>query len=109
MARDGGAPNSAMVPPEAGSRPSSIRISVVLPAPLAPSRPTISPGPTRRLTSRTAVKWPNRRVTAAHSASGAPPAGPAPSATSRGGALGRAAGPGPGWGSLARAATVTAS
>src|SRR5580693_488387 len=59
-----------MVPDEAGSRPSSIRIRVVLPAPLAPSRPTISPGRTSRLTSRTAVAAPNRRVTAAHWASG---------------------------------------
>ncbi len=86
-----------------------MRISVVLPAPLAPSRPTISPGPTRRLTSRTAVKWPNRRVTVAHSASATPSAGPASSMTGQGGGLGRAAGPGSGWGSLARAATVTAS
>ena len=35
--------------------PASILTSVVLPAPLAPTRPTISPSPIRKLTSLTAV------------------------------------------------------
>ena len=70
-------------PSLAGIRPSSIRISVVLPAPFAPSRPTISPGPTIRSTSLTAVKLPEPPGRRAHCAAGersqrahaAPPAG----------------------------------
>src|SRR5690348_17714418 len=44
-------------------RPSSVRISVVLPAPLAPSRPATSPGCSCIDTSSTAVNAPKRRVT----------------------------------------------
>ena len=69
-ARDGGCPNSRTEPPETGSSPSSIRIRVVLPAPLAPSSPTTSPGPTVRSTRSTTVSGPKVRLTWAHSASG---------------------------------------
>src|SRR4029450_878249 len=41
--------------------------SVVLPAPLGPMMPTISPGAARSETSRTAVRPPNRWVTASSS------------------------------------------
>src|SRR5262249_36279799 len=46
--------------------------SVVLPAPLGPMMPTISPGPTRSETSRTAVSPPKRLVTASSSSIAAP-------------------------------------
>src|SRR5215470_15215492 len=46
--------------------------SVVLPAPLGPMMPTISPGAARRETSRTAVSPPKRLVTASSSSIGAP-------------------------------------
>ena len=59
---DGGCPKRMTSPRLGASRPSSILISVVLPAPLAPSRPTTSRGATCRSTSRTAAKWPNMRV-----------------------------------------------
>ena len=59
---DGSCPNRRTSPRLGGSKPSSILISVVLPAPLAPSRPTTSRGATWRSTSRTAAKWPNTRV-----------------------------------------------
>ena len=45
-------------------------MTVVLPAPLAPSNPTTWPGSTRTSTASTAVKEPNLRVTARVSASG---------------------------------------
>ena len=45
-----------------------MRIRVVLPAPLAPSSPTTSPGPTVRSTPSTAVNRPKTRRTPAHSA-----------------------------------------
>src|SRR6266516_6667524 len=59
---DGSRPNSRTSPPLGRSKPSSIRISVVLPAPFAPSRPTTSPGATCRSTSSTAATRPNSRV-----------------------------------------------
>ena len=43
-------------------RPQSIRIAVVLPAPLAPRNPKISPGATLKLMPSTAVKLPKRLV-----------------------------------------------
>ncbi len=47
--------------PELGvSRPHSMRMVVVLPAPLLPSRPKTSPGATSKLTSSTDVKAPKR-------------------------------------------------
>src|SRR5271157_3537314 len=46
-----------------------MRIRVVLPAPLAPSSPTTSPGPTARSTPATAVNRPKTLLTPAHSAS----------------------------------------
>src|SRR5581483_4211530 len=69
LPRDGGSPNSRTAPAETGSSPSSILISVVFPAPFAPSSPITSPGSTVRSTPSTAVNRPNRRVTPAHSAS----------------------------------------
>src|SRR5215469_5589513 len=65
---DAGSPNSRMLPPLGLSRPSMRRMSVVLPAPLAPSRPRISPRRTLRLTASTAVNWPKRLVTCRASA-----------------------------------------
>ena len=90
---------------------------MVFPAPLAPSRPTISPGPTSRLTSRTAVAAPNRRVTATHWARGGAgvPGRPAPGCpvrvASRCGDGAVTGGGEPGWSAVSRAsdATVTAS
>ena len=48
-------PNTVIVPPCGFSRVVSIRIVVVLPAPLGPSRPNVSPGSIRRFTWSTAV------------------------------------------------------
>ena len=45
-----------------GSRPVSILITVVLPLPLGPRKPKISPAFTSKLTSLTAVKLPKRRT-----------------------------------------------
>ena len=42
----------------AGSRPAIIETVVVFPAPLGPSRPTVSPLPTRKLTPSTATTFP---------------------------------------------------
>src|SRR3954471_23624275 len=44
-------------------KPEMILISVDLPAPLSPSRPSTSPLPRRRLTSRSAVTGPKRLAT----------------------------------------------
>ena len=49
-------------PSEAGSSPVSIFIVVVLPQPLEPRKPRISPRSMRKLTWSTAVKSPKRRV-----------------------------------------------
>src|SRR5438128_9117496 len=51
-------------PPEGRSSPRSMRIVVVLPAPLGPRKPTTSPGATEKLTSRTTSRPPKRRVRA---------------------------------------------
>jgi len=45
-----------------GRRPVSILMTVVLPLPLGPRKPKISPFSTRKLTSFTAVTWPNLRT-----------------------------------------------
>src|SRR5947207_6812686 len=50
------------LPSVAGMKPVRIRIVVVLPAPLGPRKPRISPRSTRKLTSSTAVKRPYRLV-----------------------------------------------
>ena len=47
-----GSPNNAMSPASTCCRPKATRMVVVLPAPLAPTNPTISPGATEMLTSR---------------------------------------------------------
>jgi hypothetical protein len=49
-------------PPLAGRRPQSMRKVVVLPAPLGPSRPKISPRRTEKLVLATATKSPKRRT-----------------------------------------------
>jgi len=83
ISRLGASPKSD-ASPEVGRRtPRAIRIRVVLPAPLAPMRPTTSPGLTSRSTSSRAASCPNRwpMPRTASSGSGAGPAaraGPAP-------------------------------
>src|SRR5713101_8260459 len=49
-------------PALSGKRPVSILMTVVLPLPLGPRNPKISPFSTRKLTSLTAVNLPNRRT-----------------------------------------------
>src|ERR1700722_10516476 len=51
-----------MLPEVGASRPVSILMVVDLPAPLGPRKPKNWPASTRRFTSCTAVKSPNRRV-----------------------------------------------
>ena len=55
-------PATHAVPSLGRSRPQSIRMVVVLPAPLGPRNPKISPVRTPRLRLETAVTVPNRRV-----------------------------------------------
>ncbi len=51
---------STLPSPEDGARmPQSMRIVVLLPAPLGPKKPNISPFPTSKLIESTAVKSPN--------------------------------------------------
>jgi hypothetical protein len=65
-------PNSVAVPDEAGNSPVSIFIVVVLPQPLEPRKPKISPRSMRKLTWSTAVNSPKRRVRACASIAGGP-------------------------------------
>src|SRR5579884_2976902 len=51
-------PSNHTVPEDGRRRPPMVLSSVVLPAPLGPSRATISPASTSRLTSLTAAIWP---------------------------------------------------
>ena len=53
-------PNTVTVPDSGLSSVVSIRIVVVLPAPLGPSNPNVSPTPIRRSTWSTAVRAPKR-------------------------------------------------
>src|SRR5260370_6093124 len=55
-------PSTRASPPLRGKRPVSILMTVVLPLPLGPRKPKISPFSTRKLTSLTAVKLPKRRT-----------------------------------------------
>src|ERR1700719_1399647 len=55
-------PSTQALPSLSGSRPVSILITVVLPLPLGPRKPKISPFPTRKLTPSTATKSPKRRT-----------------------------------------------
>src|SRR5215469_4508194 len=55
-------PSTWAEPPLGGRRPVSILMTVVFPLPLGPRKPKISPCSTRKLTSLTAVKLPNRRT-----------------------------------------------
>src|SRR5713101_3125688 len=55
-------PSTCASPPESGSRPVSILMTVVLPLPLGPRKPKTSPCSTVKLTPSTAVKSPNRRT-----------------------------------------------
>src|SRR5215471_11212771 len=55
-------PSTQASPPERGNKPVSILMTVVLPLPLGPRKPKISPFSTRKLTSSTAVKSPNLRT-----------------------------------------------
>src|SRR5437588_5599646 len=58
----GSRPKTRTLPPLGRSRPSRWRISVVLPAPLAPTRPKTQPRGTVRLTPSSARLGPKRRV-----------------------------------------------
>ena len=60
-------------PSVGGSSPVSIFIVVVLPQPLEPRKPKISPRSMRKLTWSTAVKVPNRCVSPCASITGGPP------------------------------------
>src|SRR5437879_3383951 len=53
-------PSTWAEPPLSGRSPVSILITVVLPLPLGPRKPKISPASTRKLTPSTAVKSPKR-------------------------------------------------
>src|SRR6266849_4131538 len=55
-------PSTCASPPLSGKRPVSILMTVVLPLPLGPRKPNISPFPTRKPTSLTAVKLPKRQT-----------------------------------------------
>src|SRR5437879_12906159 len=55
-------PSTRAEPPLSGRRPVSILMTVVVPLPLGPRKPKISPFSTRKLTSFTAVKLPKRRT-----------------------------------------------
>ena len=70
-------PNSQASPSLAASRPVSIFMVVVLPQPLDPRKPKISPRAMVKLTLSTAVKSPNRivRFSARIAISSGPPAG----------------------------------
>src|SRR5207244_2492665 len=78
--------------PESGrSSPNNIRMAVVLPAPLGPSKPKISPASTRRFTSCTAVRAPNRLLRCSTSRITAPTPVRNPERLSHGRAAGRPA------------------
>src|ERR1035438_9781308 len=64
-------PATTAVPLEGGTSVVNIRISVLLPAPLGPSRPKISPGGTVKLTLSTASSVP-KRLLMAHTSIAAP-------------------------------------
>src|SRR5262249_24210995 len=72
-------PSTVASPPLSGSRPVSILMTVVLPLPLGPKKPKISPLATSKLTPFTAVNLPKLRTSPraamAGSAAGAPPFG----------------------------------
>ena len=55
-------PSMRTVPESGAVRPASVRISVLLPAPLAPSRPNTSPALASSETSSSATSDPYRRV-----------------------------------------------
>src|SRR5215472_373697 len=55
-------PSMRASPPLRGNSPVSILMTVVFPLPLGPRKPKISPLPTRKLMSLTAVKFPKRRT-----------------------------------------------
>src|SRR2546422_11734081 len=77
-------PSTWAEPPLSGRSPVSILMTVVLPLPLGPRKPNISPFSTRKLTSFTAVKLPKRRTRCS-----AEMAGSARSEERRGGEKGR--------------------
>ncbi len=58
----GASPSTAICPPSGCSRPTMQPIVVVLPAPLGPSSPTVSPGATENDRSSTATIEPYRLV-----------------------------------------------
>src|SRR5262245_58650566 len=72
-------PSTVASPPLSGSRPVSILMTVVLPLPLGPKKPKISPLATWKLTPFTAVNLPKLRTSPcaamAGSVAGAPPFG----------------------------------
>ena len=57
-----GRASSSIRPDDGFTNPVTASMTVVLPAPLGPIRPTTSPGPTSKDTSRTATTLPNRTV-----------------------------------------------
>ena len=67
-----GWPASRAEPSSAGSTPFSTLNSVVLPAPLGPMMPRISPSATEKLTSLTAFRPPKARDRFSTSSSGRP-------------------------------------
>ncbi len=68
-------PSSRALPLVTSSRPVSIFMVVVLPQPLEPRKPKISPRSMRKLTWSTATKSPKRRVSPSASMAGAPSVG----------------------------------
>ncbi len=68
-------PAKTILPPFTGSTPEMRLKVVVLPAPLGPMRPRISPAASEKVSSFTATRPPNLRLTARTSSSGAVSAG----------------------------------
>src|SRR5437762_5327476 len=78
-------PATLAVPDVGWSRPQRIRIVVVLPEPLGPRMPKISPGKISKETSSTATIFPNRRTMERTSTTGARTALPPPAPDSASG------------------------
>src|SRR4029077_5804711 len=70
VAGPNGKPSTHTSPAVGTAKPVSIRMVVVFPAPLGPSRPTHSPASTRKLRSTTAWRSPNRLASARVSTTG---------------------------------------
>lgn len=66
-ARPGGSPAMVTWPASGAARPATIRVNVVLPAPLCPTSPVISPGATLSVNPSRAVTRPYRLTSPAAS------------------------------------------